>query len=1066
MKRIMTILLCALLCVPMMGTLEVSAAVNVAAGKTAMASSYFGENYVPEMATDGDLNTAWSMGSEILTGKRGGYEYIGVDLGAPYYISEIRAYSRQDFDQPADRQGWLIQVSNDPKFETTVDVGRRLEAGEFKSHTAVKVELADAYRYVRVVSPSYFVVAEIEVFGEMAEAGGLRNFTDIDDPADVGPVQLLQYLGIMQGVSNTKFAPYNLLTRAEATKIAVGIAGIDNAAETDEIFADVPREHWANPWITAGVRTGQVSRDALFRPDDYVTTTEFLKLLLSAMGYTPRYVAKGGYPAGIISVSDELKLLRGTGAEYGEPLNRISAAYVIYNGLKSEVLSMDTLYPDGAVKYEKDETLMEARYRCTLESGLVTANCVTTLTAPTKMSDGCVQIDYKKYVDATDSVQHYLGQRIYYLTEIDDKDTIQLFWADTQKNMITTVRTGSMEKLLDGSLSYWKDGYRENIKWKTGVSVLLNGVAFPGWKLDDLKPENGYLEFIDNNGDLIADVVKIFRPEVIVLDTASNEDGYVSLNGMNGVRIKAETPDYFVVKNQGRNSDISAMSQYDAVYAYQSEDKRSLIVDFASNQITGVAEELSDESIKIDGKVRGVSQYFRTHRGEMEGLLTGDERTFVFDVYDDLLWVRNADFENQKETLGLIVGFSEQGMDELDVRIFDQYGKFVVFPVAQKLKVDGTQLKRQNFRDSVEKENYLNLFVRYRTNAEGEINFLDTERYYPELEPDSRMVKSDVEVLPSHEYIMGVNGIYDRNMMKLPVMSNTLAFEIPTTDSYVNAEADFEMYFRAGTISQIFPNQNPIEGKSAYYGQDEFGFPAFVVLYTERQTIMGGSLTSINNDNAPGIVVDKAVSCVDEDGSTALKLYGYDISTGKAAEQIIPSTIENMYDSFLIQQEHPEWLSDRWMLKPSEFGEGIENYIRPVNAIGHGDIVRYQSSGEKVVALERVFDFQDEPIESYSSADGSFYNAGTNPNWPFTAFKLLYGNMTSISENKLSMNTSSGNSETFVFDEIPTLLYVTRDKIIKKPIASLHSLLEEDTRVMLYTQRSQHLAVVVYDYAD
>ena len=114
MKRIMTILLCALLCVPMMGTLEVSAAVNVAAGKTAMASSYFGENYVPEMATDGDLNTAWSMGSEILTGKRGGYEYIGVDLGAPYYISEIRAYSRQDFDQPADRQGWLIQVSDDP----------------------------------------------------------------------------------------------------------------------------------------------------------------------------------------------------------------------------------------------------------------------------------------------------------------------------------------------------------------------------------------------------------------------------------------------------------------------------------------------------------------------------------------------------------------------------------------------------------------------------------------------------------------------------------------------------------------------------------------------------------------------------------------------------------------------------------------------------------------------------------------------------------------------------------------------------------------------------------------
>ena len=69
--------------------------------------------------------------------------------------------------------------------------------------------------------------------------------------------------------------------------------------------------------------------------------------------------------------------------------------------------------------------------------------------------------------------------------------------------------------------------------------------------MDDLKPENGYLEFIDNNGDLIADVVKIFRPEVIVLDTASNEDGYVSLNGLNGVRIKSGNTGLFCCEKSG-----------------------------------------------------------------------------------------------------------------------------------------------------------------------------------------------------------------------------------------------------------------------------------------------------------------------------------------------------------------------------------------------------------------------------------------------------------------------------------------------------------------------------------
>lgn len=1076
MKKILAVLLCLMFggaAVPK-STPAAYAAGNVALGKTAFASSRFNESYTEVMVNDGDYNTSWSMGDEILTGKKGGYEYIAVDLGRTYDIQKIVVYSRQDFDQPADRQGWVIQVSNDPEFNTTVDVGRRLDAGEFKSATELTLTLDEVYRYVRVASPTYFVVAEIEVYGEEVDAGGIKTFKDIEEERYVGPINLLQYLGLVEGISNTEFGPYHLLTRAEAVKLAVGLAdGGADVSRTKKIFEDVPKEHWANPYVAAGVELGLISLDQKFRPDSYVTTTEFLKMIEGAMGYQPLMEAKGGYPVGVSVLAGELKLMRGINADYDKPINRVNVAMVLYNALTADALTIQSLDANLIGDYRQDQTLLESKFSLQLKTGVVTANQVTTLTAARNAGKNTVEIDHRSYYDTTEKVQSMLGQNIIYLTETDQEEQILLAWRDTAKTTLTRVRSDELESVSGRSIRYTKDGVSESISWREGVSVLKNGVAFPAWTADDFMPPDGYLELIDSNNDAEADVIFIYDPLVIICDSASEEDGRVAISGRNGAEIKIQTPARLSVLINGKSGSVSELSDLDVVYAYLSENENCLLVEASTNRMEAAADAVSSDCVEIQGKAYDLSQYFI--QAQKEGTLFLEpavQTTFLFDNENRLVWIDQNVKLGANAVIGLLLGYQAQGLDTLKIKLFNQSGQFEIVSLSNTVTIDGVRYSGNQAAELLEQnwDQYANLFACYRTNQENQIFELDTEIYNPATEPESQMIKADINIqydAGSYDFLKGVNGIYDRNMMILPITADTPAFSIPTVGG-VPAQGDsYSQYYRSETVGTIFPDSNPIKAPTAYYGQDEFGYPSFAVWYSERQPSTADIAMVIDDEYAPGYVVQKMVSCVDENGNEAKKLYGYQLVTGKEEEVIIPQEIQYFYDSYLIQQEHTDWLDGRWMLVASALEANSDEsiaYRRSIAEIRCGDIIRCQMGAGQAIAVERVFDYGRGIIDSYTSADGSFYNAGTNPNWPFTTFKMVYGNITEINENKLRMDTSEGNQETVLFDTIPTLLFCSGDKVVKKSVTELRSLLNDNVRIIMFTQRSNNLAIVAYEY--
>ena len=99
-------------------------------------------------------------------------------------------------------------------------------------------------------------------------------------------VSTLENAGVISGYSDNTFRPNEFITRAELVKIAVSFYG--TTAGKDTHFSDTSA-HWANAFIEAAREMGFVDgyTDGTFRPDDYVTRAEAMKIINRTLDRVP-----------------------------------------------------------------------------------------------------------------------------------------------------------------------------------------------------------------------------------------------------------------------------------------------------------------------------------------------------------------------------------------------------------------------------------------------------------------------------------------------------------------------------------------------------------------------------------------------------------------------------------------------------------------------------------------------------------------------------------------------------------------------------------------------------------
>ncbi|BDF69558.1 hypothetical protein CE91St41_05390 [Oscillospiraceae bacterium] len=159
-------------------------------------------------------------------------------------------------------------------------------------------------------------------------------------PAEDEAAQALAALDIMVGDADGNLNLGSTVTRAEFTKMAVAASQWKDTvgpAASVSPYPDVPKSHWAAPWVQAAVSANLVSGylDGTFRPSSQITLAEGVTIVLRLLGYGNSDFT-GAYPAGQMAMYASLKLNEGVSATQNSSMTRRDALYLFYNLLTAK----------------------------------------------------------------------------------------------------------------------------------------------------------------------------------------------------------------------------------------------------------------------------------------------------------------------------------------------------------------------------------------------------------------------------------------------------------------------------------------------------------------------------------------------------------------------------------------------------------------------------------------------------------------------------------------------------------------------------------------------------------
>ena len=152
--------------------------------------------------------------------------------------------------------------------------------------------------------------------------------------------QALAALDIMVGDETGDLQLSRSITRAEFTKLVIAASPYRDkagAAASVAPYPDVPRTHWAAPYVQTAVEAGYVTGylDGTFRPGNTITLAEGVTMVLRLLGYQNSDFT-GAYPSGQMAAYENLDLDEGVTAGQNESLTREDALWLFYNLLTTK----------------------------------------------------------------------------------------------------------------------------------------------------------------------------------------------------------------------------------------------------------------------------------------------------------------------------------------------------------------------------------------------------------------------------------------------------------------------------------------------------------------------------------------------------------------------------------------------------------------------------------------------------------------------------------------------------------------------------------------------------------
>lgn len=563
-------------------------------------------------------------------------------------------------------------------------------------------------------------------------AAGARE-TDTNTQSETA---FLEKLGIFKAEPSGKPQENAEVTRAEFTDAVIRALGYTDdslALYGDQIFWDVPGNHWAVRSVNAAYREGLTSGvgDNQFDPDSPIAYGQAVKLLVTALGWGPVAEAKGGYPGGYIRKANELGLLDGAASgDADAPLSRDTMALMIYHSLEAEYLEPSSV--GEGTQTMTSSTLLRAKFQITKAYGVVTATPVTDLRGESALHDNEVAIDGKPYRTADGTAASLLGYQVVFYYRQEANDTPELVEIRNYKTKATVIDAADLLQFSDQKYTYQTDGSgRLTLQIESGTDLIYNGKS-PERISDALyQPKSGKITALQYSGASVCSVLIIEEYTNLVVNSVNTAESviYDKFDPALSLDLEPERNEfrYEIVNAQGEAADLNEIRPNMLLSVLRSEDGGYVKVIINSERVEGTVSQvnLEDGTVVIDETEYELSALYKI--SQQGRIAPGDTGSFYFGADGRIGWVsRQAD---SALAFGYLVGaVLSSGVDrQLTVKLFTADGEMKELGVKDPVRVDGESVKEPSsvlarLSDAAGVKQQV---VRYSLDAAGRVSALE-----------------------------------------------------------------------------------------------------------------------------------------------------------------------------------------------------------------------------------------------------------------------------------------------------------------------------------------------------
>lgn len=336
------------------------------------------------------------------------------------------------------------------------------------------------------------------------EYSALNNsYKDIADSSYRRDINLVSGIGLSPK-KGEYYYPTLPVTRGTFTDVVARMASADPASDSESVFTDVDSEHEYFDSIMYAYKAGYVVgfTDGTFRPEQFITLPDALRVASKVLGYDYIAKEKGGTDSAYYEIGKRFKLTDGLGSI--SVLTNETLARFVLNMVNAQHY-IPTTFSEDEVRYEVHEdsflAVMQDIY-CT--EGVIDANNVTRLTSPvTDYEEDYVSVDGADYIVGDSKARSLLGYEceIYYKLEdnkrtilaIEPLDSIRITELTTDKTDIISVNANEVR--------YYDENDREKKLSIDNAHILYNGVCADAAlsTLMEADPFRGRIKYIEND---------------------------------------------------------------------------------------------------------------------------------------------------------------------------------------------------------------------------------------------------------------------------------------------------------------------------------------------------------------------------------------------------------------------------------------------------------------------------------------------------------------------------------------------------------------------------------------